>query len=231
VQRERDGLGCARADAGIGNALRGVHPIDGGRFFAGESPGAVLFAGACASAERPFVAVLEAEVLGPTGALAVRTGAARAAEVCVSRDADVGEVRTAPADRLAAPALGALLGAQLSADSVSHVLDAPPGLALLVFVARVEEAALSRLAPGKKALRAGIEEGEFPVIDRFAGGIRRGVGRSGVGDYIMCVPGIFRSPEDLSGWRGACRCQHGEQGEDGQQILHANASMEFAPPS
>jgi len=83
-EAQLDGLGGARADAGVRDALHAFYSVDAGHLLAGEPPRAFERGFALAAAEGALIAVVDASVLGPAFALAVVAVRARAAEVGVS---------------------------------------------------------------------------------------------------------------------------------------------------
>jgi len=194
-----NGLVRAGTHTGIGYALAG-QGLASLNLLAGEAPRTVYVLGTGPAAEAAFVPIGDTPILrGPHGlaVTAIRTGLA---QVGVVGDADPDHVGSVTPYLLAAPALGAFLLADLGADSVAHMLHAPPGLALAVLVAFVEEAALAGVAPESGDVRR-------RNIASVTDDLRQGVLAARIGDEldINPIPGpgsiagrVDRSRRDIS---------------------------------
>jgi len=155
-QSQRDGLRGARTNAGISHALHRADAIDCDCRQTRKTPGAVIVGGANSTAIGPLFFIIDADVIGTTGALAICTGRARLAEIGDQRDANEGKVGTGT-DGLAAPTGRAFFLADLGTNSVAHMLKTPARLTIAVGIAGVKEAALPRFALNKRCVWSSIE--------------------------------------------------------------------------
>jgi hypothetical protein len=157
-QRQLHGLAGTGTDSSIGKTLPGIDAIHRLAVGTGETPGAIVIAGANAAAKGPLGAIVEADILVAPRALTVVPRPARLAQVWDIGDADIDHVGVAPGYLLTAPARRALLLARHGANGLAHMLDAPARLAVRILDARVEEAPGTRLTFHKWRVRQHIKD-------------------------------------------------------------------------
>ncbi len=202
------GLG-ARTKPGFGHTLFKLDAVHGGCGLARESPrtfftlskGTVTGAAAEVS---PFP-ITDARILGAGRSCAICGFVARPAQVGEVGDTDEDNVRVARSHLTAHPPLGTFLLAGAGAYFLAHVLDAPAGQAVRVFLTFVQEASLARVA-GR--LRADVVVGLVCCRDVLRRGLRRhrfrkddGFRKGGLGDD---VGGLLVLCADLVGRDRGC---------------------------
>jgi hypothetical protein len=138
----------AGTDTGIGHTLGGTDAIDAQCVVTGEPPWAVTVVGASTAAKGPLGTVVDTDIFGPAGGLAVVGIAAGTTEIGHCGDADIDDIRTAPQGP-ALPAGGTLLLAGDATDPGAEVINTESRLAGLVVRAGVEKATFARGAGDK----------------------------------------------------------------------------------
>jgi hypothetical protein len=159
----------AGTNSGIGHALCGTDTIDALCVIAGESPWAVAVVDASTAAKGPLGTVVDTDIFGPAGGLAVVGIAAGTTEIGHCGDADIDDIRTAPQGP-ALPAGRTLLLAGDATDPGAEVVNTKPGLAGLVVRAGVEKASFPRGA-GDKGIIANRLYVQGKEVDKVEAGL------------------------------------------------------------
>jgi hypothetical protein len=205
------------AIAGIGNTLFGFYAIDGLCGGTGEPPWTIAVNCTCATAEGAFVAIIDADIFSSGYTLAVVTGSARAAEICVVGDADKNEVGSGACHLLAAPARGTFSGTLLSANSFAHMLNAPARKTLFAIPTRVEETTVARVTQTAQVLHHFREE---QLKSRVEGGdVNSQIATDNIGNHrrtvtVLDVTALKRIQQNRNAPRASRHGEHKEHHQD-----------------
>ncbi len=124
----------------IGQTLQHGDTIYRLGLYTGEAPGTLVIGATESTAETPRRAVVKTDVLGAANPVAIEGINTRFAKLCVTGQADPCEVRGAGTGLLAQPTWRALFLTELSADTLSHMLDTPSFKTIFIGVTWVKEA-------------------------------------------------------------------------------------------
>jgi len=225
-ESQRHGLARAGANSCVSHTLCRADSVHGFGLVTREPPGALVIVLAKSTAETAFHPVAHADIIR-AHALAIRCVLAGLAEIGMAGDTHVHQVRIRTRDLAAFPTRWALLGAGDRTESLPHVLHAPSGLTLGVFLAFVEKAAGPGLTLWKGSSvindvrRKPGNLGFFPDLGRVCGkliGTRQVRNRPGLTSILRQRSDLIKEPQ--TGIGTAC-----EQAQDGNSGVNAHVHL------